>query len=133
MDDQVSRIVEIVRATVPGVYAIYRFGSFELGGPNASSDIDIAVLADRPFDAITRWELGQAIAVKLGRDVDLVDLRSATAVLRAQVLEHGRVLFDASPRERALFETRAMSEYARLNEERRDILRDIETRGTIHG
>lgn len=133
MDGEASRIVEAVVAALPDVYTIYRFGSFERGDANASSDIDIAVLGPRPIDAVTRWELAQAIATKLGRDIDLVDMRSTTAVLRAQVLEHGGVLLDASPRERAHFETRAMSEYARLNEERRDILRDIEERGTVHG
>lgn len=133
MDEQASHIVDAIRAAIPDVHAIYRFGSFERGDANAASDVDVAVLAPRRIHPVMRWEVAQAIASKLGRDVDLVDMRSATAVLRAQVLEQGRLLFDASPRERAEFETRAMSEYAHLNEERRDILRDIEARGTVHG
>ncbi len=133
MDEQAACIIETVRAALPEVYAIYRFGSFERGDATPSSDVDIAVLARRPLDAVTRWEVAQTLASQLGRDVDLVDMRGATAVFRAQVLDHGSVLFDGAPRERALFETRAMSEYAHLNEERRDILRDIEARGTIHG
>ena len=60
-----------------------------------------------------------------GRDVDLVDLRQASTVLRVQILRDARMLLDADAAERARFEATALSAYARLNEERKQILADV--------
>ncbi|MCL2779352.1 MAG: nucleotidyltransferase domain-containing protein [Polyangiaceae bacterium] len=133
MDEQGSHIVDAVRSNFPDVFTIYRFGSFQRGDATVASDVDIAILGPYPLARVTCWELAHHVAARLGRDVDIVDMRTTTSVLRVQVLEHGLVLYDAAPRERAAFETRALSEYAHLNEERRDILLDIAERGTVHG
>lgn len=115
------------------VQAIYLFGSTARGDETKESDIDIAVLAARPLDPIPRWHLQEAIAAKLGKQVDLVDLRSASTVMRAQVLRDGRQLFVKDPTIVGLFEATALSDYARLQEERGAILKDIANRGTIRG
>jgi hypothetical protein len=43
------------------------------------------------------------------------------------------LLVDADPSRRQAFEAIALSAYAHLNEERREILNDIARRGSIHG
>jgi hypothetical protein len=43
------------------------------------------------------------------------------------------VLLDAQPSPRSAFEAFALSAYARLNEERREILNDVRARGRVHG
>lgn len=68
-----------------------------------------------------------------GRDVDLVDLRAASTVLRARVIAEGERLFCAAESLCAEFEDVAFSAYARLNEERRAILQDIQQRGSVYG
>ena len=117
---------------VADVVAVYAFGSRAEGTAHAGSDLDLAVLAARPLDAVDRFEAQEALAAALGLDVDLVDLRSASTVMRAEVLRTGRVLHDAGPVARAFWETAALSAYALLNEERRGILEDVRRRGRVH-
>ncbi len=125
--------VSTIRAAIPGAIAVYLFGSRARGDAGRASDVDLAVLAPTPLDAVGRFELQERIAAELHASVDLVDLRSASAVLRAQVLEHGELLYEGDPRERARFEVAALSAYARLNEERKGILEDVARTGRVHG
>ncbi|MEE4384359.1 MAG: nucleotidyltransferase domain-containing protein [Pseudomonadales bacterium] len=126
-------VVEILRTQLPDLEFAYLFGSAARGDATRSSDVDIAVRAGHRIDAVTRFRLQEAIAARLGCDVDLIDLASASTVLRVQVLSDGRVFFERHPIERERFEMNVLSAYARLNEERRDILEDVRHRGTVHG
>jgi uncharacterized protein len=130
---QLDGIVDTLRHRVPGCLAIYLFGSFATGGANRESDVDLAVLAQAPLADEERWHLAQTLAVALGRDVDLVDLRRASAVMRVQVIDSGKLLFESDATQRQEFEAMALSDYARLNEERRGILADIRARGSVYG
>lgn len=118
---------------VPGVAAVYAFGSRAAGAGRADSDFDLAVLPPRPLDPVARFDAQEALAAHLGVDVDLVDLLSASTVMRAEVLRTGRVVHDADPTARAFWETWTMSAYALLNEERAGILDDVRERGRVHG
>lgn len=129
----VDEIEETLRSALPELLAIYRFGSHGTGFERNDSDIDLAVLARQPCDATALWNLGQTLAAKLHRDVDLVDLRSASTVLRAQVVAYGERLSCTDPVECDAYEDYALSAYARLNEERRFITEDILRRGSVHG
>jgi hypothetical protein len=60
--------------------------------------------------------------------VDLVDLARAPAVLRAQVVARGRCLHATDALEAAAFEMYALSDYARLSEERREAVARFEER-----
>lgn len=126
-------LVELIRDAVPDVIAVYLFGSMGREEGSAESDLDLALLADRLLDPISRWELQERLATVAGRDVDLVDLRAASSVLRVQVLRDARLLLERDPNARALFEATALSSYAHLNEERRGIIEDILRSGRIHG
>jgi hypothetical protein len=68
----------------------------------------------------------------LHRDVDLIDLRQASTVMRMQVVSTGESLFSADDPKREQFETMVYASYARLNEERRGILDDIRARGRVY-
>ena len=117
---------------VPGVQAVYAFGSQADGTAHPESDLDLAVLAASPLDPLVRWDAQEALAAALGTDVDLVDLRSASTVMRAEVLRTGRVVLDRDPTARAFWEVWTMSAYALLNEERQGILDDVRQRGRVH-
>jgi predicted nucleotidyltransferase len=125
--------VETIRRHVPAAMVVYAFGSVATGEDMRDSDVDLAVLASRPIDSVERWTLQETLASEVHRSVDLVDLRRASTVMRAQVIANGRVLWEADPDARARFEATAFSAYARLNEERRGILEDVRSRGTVHG
>ena len=125
--------VDLIRTRVPELVAVYLFGSVARGDQRAESDIDLAFLSPRPLPAKVCWDLQQDIAVLLHRDVDLIDLRASSTVLRVQVLETSQLLLDLNTYERAQFEATALGAYARLNVERRYILEDIQQRGRVYG
>jgi predicted nucleotidyltransferase len=125
-------ILDLLRARVPGLAAVYLFGSSETGDTHAASDLDLAVLSSSRLEPMVRWELQGDLAARAGRSVDLVDLRSASAVMRMQVVSTGRLLLSIDPAEVDRFEMFVYADYCRLNEERRAILDDVKRRGRIH-
>lgn len=131
MNDQV--LIQFLRQAIPELIALYRFGSQAKGSTRQDSDVDLAVLADDPIPALRRFELAQELATCLHRDVDLVDLRTASTVMRMQVISTGECLDSANGRARREFEMYVYSDYARLNEERRDILDRVRVSGVIYG
>lgn len=122
-----------VAKRVSGLAAVYLFGSRAREDAGPESDIDLAVLTLDNLDPVERWKLQEDLAAQAHQNVDLVDLRRASAVLRVQILRDSRLLADLQPSVRTAFEAHALSDYARLNEERRGILNDIAARGSIHG
>jgi len=131
MDDHA--LIEHIRKSVPSLIALYRFGSQAKGTARRDSDVDLAVLARDPIPNLRRFELTQELAVQLHRNVDLVDLRNASTVMRMQVLSTGTCLDTQNESARREFEMYAYSDYARLNEERREILKGITKRGLVYG
>lgn len=128
-----AQIAAIVDDALPGLIALYRFGSTAGGETHASSDVDLAFLAVSPIDPLVRFQIQEHLAQRLGLDVDLVDLRNASTVMRMQVLSGGRLLATCDPTAQEAFEDYTYSAYARLNEERRDILEQIRREGRVHG
>lgn len=128
-----TKITELLCRQLPDLVAIYRFGSTTTGHERADSDIDLAILPSHPLDTVQVWEIAQTLAQAVGRDVDLVDLLSASTVMRAQVISTGKRLYCARSAECERFEDYVYSSYARLNEERKEILDDIKQRGTVYG
>lgn len=86
---------------LPHVQAVYVFGSRAARTERPDSDLDLAVLAARPLGPVERFDAQGALAAHLHLDVDLVDLRSASTVMRAEVLRTGTVLLDPDPLARA--------------------------------
>jgi len=126
-------LIKAIQDAIPGCRAIYRFGSWGTDAQRYDSDIDIAVLPLQALDPVFRWEVAQTLASLAGHDVDLVDLLRAPTVLRMQVVAHGELLYALDADEIAQFEDTVFSSYARLNEERREILADVRQRGSIYG
>jgi predicted nucleotidyltransferase len=131
MDD--NALIERIRKSVPSLIALYRFGSQAKGTARPDSDIDLAVLARDPIPNIRRFDISQELATQLHRDVDLVDLRTASTVMRMQVLSTGTCLDAPDEPARREFEMYAYSDYARLNEERRELVKGITERGLVYG
>lgn len=125
-------VVALLRQGLTDLQAVYHFGSSAQATEHAGSDVDLAVLAEKPCRPLTRFALAQACARRLHTEVDLVDLASASTVLVAQVLTSGRLLFARDPAAVAGFEVTALAKYCQLNEERRDLLADIQQRGCVY-
>ena len=122
-------IIDTMKQQCPDVRLIYLFGSRVGNLAREDSDWDIAILCARPLDQIQRWQLGETMAQKLHQDVDLVDLATASTVLRMEILQHGRVLFDTPPSADE-FAMTTISMYQHLQSERADILADFYQRMT---
>lgn len=127
--DEVGRLVEEL---FPEALGVWVYGSVATGSARRDSDIDIAILPDRLIDVVGRWERAQEVAWKLRRDVDLVDLTVAPPLLRFEVFADGRRLAARDPVACDRFEMTAVSQYQRLNEERREMFDEIARRGTVY-
>ena len=125
--------VAAIRSAVPGLVAVYRFGSSVSGTRNPDSDVDLAVLASAPIDPLHRFDLQERLATALRQNVDLVDLHAASTVMAMQVIGKGRLLLDHDASARGCFEDLTYGMYARLNEERRGILERVAAEGTVYG
>ena len=130
-DDQTA--VAVIRSAVPGLIAIYRFGSSVAGEHGPESDVDLALLASTTIDPVVRFDLKERLASALHQSVDLVDLRAASPVMAIQVIGKGRLLLDADASARGQFEDLTYGTYARLNEERRGILERVASEGSVYG
>lgn len=128
-----STIVGLIRKRIPSVIAVYLFGSRVADAVHESSDFDIAILPREPLATEVRWNLQQELAIALHQDVDLVDLRSASTVMRFQVVSTGELLFEGDATKRAEFEMLTYSMYTRFNEERREILEQVRREGRVYG
>lgn len=126
-------IVSEICTSVACVISIYVFGSSHHGSTNKDSDIDLAVRAQEIISSKVLWNTTSALAAICNREVDLIDLRSATTVMRLQIVHHGRKIFCADAIENDRYEDYIYSSYARLNEERAGILEDIRVRGSVYG
>lgn len=117
-------IIEFLKDQIPGLIAIYIFGSMADNSFTPESDIDIAFLTFQKISAVEKWKIQEELASKLKQDVDLIDLKDATTILRTEVVENGKLIFSGDSYQVNHFEMITYSMYADLNESRQDILTD---------
>ena len=109
------------------------FGSFANGTTHKESDIDLAFFKkEKNLSSYEVFMLAQELADILKIDVDLVDLNRASTVFQAQIFSTGKVIFSNDENLRMNIEMTALSMYARLNEERKSILENVDESGTIY-
>ena len=77
---------------IPGFVAGIVFGSVARGDATPWSDVDLGVLATEPVALGERLGLMADAATILGRDVDVVDLRTASLPLCGMAIREGRAL-----------------------------------------
>lgn len=130
---ELSKAIDLLRARIPTLRAVYLFGSRALEEDRSDSDYDLAFYAGPPTDALARHDLAAELAELLGTEVDLVDLAAASTVMRSQVIGRGRRVFAQNDPALEEFESRVFSDYARLNEERAAILDGIRESGSVYG
>jgi predicted nucleotidyltransferase len=131
-DNTLSKVKEyLVKELKP--HTLIPFGSSVKGYFREDSDIDIAFISDKEVKSYDLYLLAQALVLEVGREVDLVDFRQASTVFKAQILGLGQVIYSTDPKKLAELQIRTLKEYALLNEERAEILRNISARGSVYG
>lgn len=113
-------------------YLIYLFGSSVNGSFREDSDIDIAFISDKKTTEYEVFMLAQELADILKRDVDLINLKDASTVFKAQVVGKGKTIYCSDDTRRMYFEMYVLKDYALLNEEREIILNSIKQRGHVY-
>jgi len=131
-DNTLNKIKEfLVKELEPQTLIL--FGSSVKGCFREDSDIDVAFISAKEVKSYDLYLLAQALVIEIGREVDLVDLRQASTVFKAQILGSGQVFYSNDPQKLSEFQIRTLKEYALLNEERAEILRNISARGSVYG
>ncbi len=128
-----DNLIRCLQQNVPGLRAVYLFGSYASATADLASDVDLAFLAETSLSAQQRHDIAEECARIAGRPVDLVELLRADTVITVQVLSTGRLLYARDPADIGNFEATSLSRYQNLTEERRGIIEDILRRGAIHG
>lgn len=78
-----------------GLELVLAFGSVASGKVHKQSDIDLAFLFDRPVDIL---RLTNRVIKLLHTDnVDIVDLKRASPILRFSAAKNGRLLYEKMP------------------------------------
>ncbi|MCB1934931.1 MAG: hypothetical protein KDF59_03195 [Nitrosomonas sp.] len=119
-------IVQSILNFYPDIQGVYLFGNYDTEYERGDSDLDLALLLPFPI-AIRTKDLPLSpcrvdLETKLGRNVDLINLRLVSTVLQNEILNTGRLIVDQEPEAIREFEMRVLSDYQKLNEERKDIL-----------
>ena len=89
-----DRVAQIA-ATTPGLELLVLFGSRATGQFHAGSDWDFGYIVTDEADVSAL--LGRIVEIVGSDRVDLVDLRSASGLLRYRAACDGRLLFEARP------------------------------------
>ena len=70
-----AQLIYVCKQTIPSMKLLYLFGSYASNQADKESDIDIAILPIKKIPTVKRWEMQQALAEKLQREVDLIDFQ----------------------------------------------------------
>jgi predicted nucleotidyltransferase len=126
-----AKMVDILRASLSDLLAIYMFGSQVQGETNRESDLDLAVLVAGRVDPLILWNLAQQLADQIKCEVDLIDLRATSTVMQYQIITTGKCLWQKDS-QGSLYECVILSEKTALDTRRADLLADIQKTGKIY-
>ncbi|MBP6218628.1 MAG: nucleotidyltransferase domain-containing protein [Oligoflexales bacterium] len=118
-------VIEMLQRACPRLISIYAFGSYGTKDQNKESDIDVAFLTHEELSSLERFELQEKIASIYSRDLDLIDIRLVSTVFQFQIISQERRIFCSDEIQACEFEAAVLSDYLRLQEERKDILLDF--------
>ncbi len=133
----VADLIQAVCISHPNTQAIYLYGTWGTEDQRRGSDLDIAVLLP-PATARTvdhsAWlrlsvEVAQAAKVEYA---DLINLRTASVILRKEIISANRRIYCADEYAADEFEMLTLSYYQKLNEERREIVESALSTGRFY-
>ncbi len=129
--ENINNIIELLINKLSPVFIII-FGSAAKDMLREDSDIDVAFFSDKIYSKYEVFIAGQKLAAILGRDVDLIDIKKASTVFKAQILSNGKIIYSRDEVQTKIFYMEAYGEYCKLNEERKEILDRVKERGAIY-
>lgn len=127
-----AQVYAHLQQRLPGLLAVYLYGSQAVGEADAASDVDIAVLVPGTVDPLLLWVLSGELADLVSLPVDLVDLRSASTVMQYEIITKGRLLWSRDSAA-GIYEAFVLNQKTELDMARAGLLRDIYENGVVHG
>ena len=134
-DDDKALIISHTLGGYPEVQGIYLFGSFGMAEEWSDSDVDLALLLP-PDEAelahpLALSDLSLNLTLALGRDVDVLNARLASTVFQKAII-FGELIYCADRHAVDEFEMLALSYYQKLNEERAEIVAELQRTANAH-
>lgn len=124
------------RAHYPDFQALYLFGSQADASAGPHSDVDLALLLPpqqaKQAGSLAMSELRFDLEQRLGKHLDLINLRQVSTVLQKEVVVNGRRIAAPAFNAAETFEMLVYSLYQKLNEERRAILAEFQRSGRAY-
>jgi predicted nucleotidyltransferase len=128
-------IISTILRHYPRVQGVYLFGTYATAMERPDSDLDIALLLpppearkEKPFAFSACHDELESLTK---RSVDLINLREINTVFQNEIITEGRAIYVADVAQIDTFEMNVLSAYQKLNEERADILKEIEASGRV--
>jgi predicted nucleotidyltransferase len=90
--DRIQELIRNVLTCHKDIKLCIVFGSIAAGKASTDSDLDIAVAADQPLSVDTHLKLVEEFSAATNREIDLVDLMTATGLISKQALSTGVVV-----------------------------------------
>jgi len=113
---------------------IVLFGSYATGQEHSKSDVDLAFYNEsHEKSSYDVFFLAQELADLIGTDVDLVDLSKASTVFKMQIFAKGWPLYVTDSGQFDRYEMLVYRMYADLNEQRKEVLKEIHESGSVYG
>lgn len=122
LDDNIKNIIVDFLIDKINPIFIYLFGSFAKGEGREDSDIDIAIYTEEKIDSYELFCVSGDLAFEVKKDIQIVNLKDVSTVFVAQIVGTREVLFCNNEKLMDEFNIRIFKEYAKLNEERKNIL-----------
>ena len=133
---ETDKIIAAVNKHYPDVQAVYLFGSYASDDALPDSDVDIAVLLPhekaRNIGSLIMSDLRFELESLLKKNVDLINLRQVNTVLQKEIIMADQRIFLTDQYSADEFEMLTLSYYQKLNEERAQILKEIEASGRFY-
>ena len=107
------------------ILLVFVFGSFAIGRITSHSDIDIALLFERPADVDETNRLRDELTGFLHREADVIVLNSASPILRMQVLKTGVLVFSKTRQHFHQFFVDTVNQYDDLKQIRKSCEENI--------
>lgn len=132
LEIDIKKIIHTAVHFLPGIQAIYLFGSHAHSKARADSDVDIAFFGTDKYTQEESIHLCLLLSSQLNKDFDCIDLKNTNTAFATHIIDSGILIYGPDKNKITSFEMTLLSMYAHLSEERKDIIDDIIKRGSIY-
>ncbi|SHF74135.1 Predicted nucleotidyltransferase [Mariniphaga anaerophila] len=110
-----TKIIDFLRERFDNLSGLYVFGSYATDLHTSQSDLELAFLSPDKISVADRRDMQKALATLIDINIDLIDLKEASVVLRAEILKAGKQIYSGNSYECDKFEMVTYSMYADIS------------------